>query len=247
MTAGGTRPLTLSGLPAPLELRESARARRMTLRLDAARGLIQVVVPAGLDEAEAIRFVGRHAGWIRARLAALPPARPFVNGARIPVLGTDHVIRHDSAWRGPGCRHQGEIRVGGQPEHLARRVRDLLTAEARRLLAERSRIMAEALETRVRGITVRDTRSRWGSCSATGSLSFSWRLILTPEPVLSYVVAHEVAHLREMNHSPRFWALVARLIPDAAPSRAWLRRHGAELLRFGQSPGPAPTRFRPEG
>jgi predicted metal-dependent hydrolase len=240
MPAQRPRPLAISGLPVPLELRESARARRMTLRVDAARGLIQVVVPAGLAEAEALCFVGRNAGWIRARLAALPPARPFIDGARVPVLGAEHVIRHDPLWRGPGCRAGGEIRVGGQPEHLARRVRDLLRAEASRLLAERARVMADALGTRVRGLTVRDTRSRWGSCSATGSLSFSWRLILTPESVLSYVVAHEVAHLKEMNHSPRFWALVARLVPDAAPSRAWLRRHGAELLRFGQLAGPTP-------
>ncbi len=205
----------------------------MTLRVDPARGLIQVVVPAGLAEAEAIRFVNRHAGWIQARLAALPAARPFIDGARVPVLGIDHVIRHDPTWRGPGRRHEGEIRVGGTPESLARRVRDLLTAEARRVLGERARTMAETLGTRVRGLTLRDTRSRWGSCSATGRLSFSWRLILTPESVLTYVVAHEVAHLKEMNHSSRFWAQVARLVPDATPSRAWLRRHGAELLRFG--------------
>ncbi len=209
----------------------------MTLRVDPARGLIQVVVPAGLDEAEAIRFVGRHAGWIRSRLAALPAARPFIDGARVPVLGLDHVIRHDPAWRGPGRRLDGEIRVGGGPEHLPRRVRDLLVAEARQVLTDRARHMAETLGARIRGITLRDTRSRWGSCSSAGGLSFSWRLILTPDPVLTYVVAHEVAHLQELNHSPRFWALVTRLVPDAALSRAWLRRHGAELLRIGLSDG----------
>ncbi len=227
------RPLVLSGLPAPLELRESPRARRMTLRLDPARGVVQVVVPAGLAEAEAVRFVNRHTDWVRARLEALPPQRPFVEGTSIPVLGADHVIRHDPARRGLGVCGDGEIRVGGAPEHLARRVRDVLVSEARRLLAERARSMAEILGTRVQGIAIRDTRSRWGSCSATGRLSFSWRLILTPEPVLNYVVAHEVAHLKEMNHSPRFWAQVTRLVADAPSHRAWLRRHGSALLRVG--------------
>ncbi len=228
-----SRPFAVRGLSAPLELRESVRTRRLTLRLDPGRGLIQVVVPAGSDEADVIRFVNRHTGWIEARLAALPPARPFLEGASIPVLGAPHTIRHDPGCRGAGQRSNGEIRVGGAPEHLPRRVRDLLVAESRRVLSERARVMADSLGTQVRGIAVRDTRSRWGSCSSKGRLSFSWRLILTPEPVLNYVVAHEVAHLHEMNHSSRFWTLVGRLVPDAAPSRAWLRSHGAELLRLG--------------
>ena len=233
MTARLSRPLVVQGLSAPLELRESARARRMTLRVDTARGLIQVVVPPGLSESEAARFVGRHAGWVRARLAALPPVRPFLDGGRVPVLGEDHVIRHDPSCRGLGRRAHGELAVGGRPEHLSRRIRDLLTAEARRLLGERAHEMAARLGIRIKGITVRDTHSRWGSCSAAGRLMFSWRLILMPEPVFNYVIAHEVAHLGEMNHSPRFWAIVARLVPDAAAARSWLRRHGGEMLRYG--------------
>ena len=227
------RPLFITGLPNPLELRESLRARRMTLRLDSARGIIQVVVPAGLAEYEAVSFVSRNTGWIRNRLAKLPPLRPFEDGALVSVLGKEHVLRHDPACRGAGQRIDGEIRVGGQAEHMARRVRDVLTIEARRLLAEKARVMAEMLGAKVQAITVRDTRTRWGSCSASGRLSFSWRLILTPEPVFAYVVAHEVAHLFEMNHSPRFWALVTQLDNNADHHRAWLRRHGAELLRHG--------------
>ena len=235
MPAKAPRPrlLTVTGLPAPLELRESLRARRMTLRLDPARGLVQVVVPAGLAEAEAVRFAGRHVGWVKARLAKLPPAQPFAEGAHISVLGRDHIIRHEAFTRGIGVREGGEIRVGGPIEHLPRRVRALLIAEARLLLAERARSLAALLGAKVRAVTVRDTRSRWGSCSSTGRLSFSWRLMLTPEPIFHYVVAHEVAHLCEMNHSPRFWALVARLSPEASSGRVWLRAHGPALLRVG--------------
>ncbi len=227
------RALAVAGLPVPLELRESARARRMTLRVDAGRGLIQVVIPVGVSEVEALRFVGRHDGWVRARLAALPPELPFSDGAIVPFLGTDHVIRHMPDLRGATRRENGAILVGGQPEHVARRVRDFLMAEAKRELAERSRAKAAQIGARVAAVTVRDTRSRWGSCSATGRLSFSWRLILTPEAVLDYVVGHEVAHLREMNHSPRFWALCAQLTADVKAPRAWLKANGARLLRYG--------------
>ncbi len=231
--AKSPRALAVAGLPVPLELRESARSRRMTLRVDAARGLIQVVIPVGVAEEEALRFVGRHDGWVRARLAALPPQLPFADGATVPYMGVDHVVRHDPDLRGGTRREGGAILVGGQAEHVARRVRDFLLSEARRELAERSRAKAALIGARVAAVTVRDTKSRWGSCSATGRLSYSWRLILTPEPVLDYVVGHEVAHLREMNHSPRFWALCASLVPDVAGPRNWLKTNGARLLRYG--------------
>lgn len=227
------RALAIAGLPVPLELRESARARRMTLRVDAGRGLIQVVIPVGVPEAEALRFVGRHDGWVRARMAALPPQLPFDDGTIVPFLGEDHVIRHQPDLRGATRREDGAILVGGRAEHVARRVRDFLMAEARRELAERARAKAALIGARVAAVTVRDTRSRWGSCSATGRLSFSWRLILTPDSVLDYVVGHEVAHLKEMNHSPRFWALCARLTGDVETPRAWLKTNGARLLRYG--------------
>lgn len=235
--ARSPRALEVAGLSAPLELRESARATRMTLRVDAGRGLVQVVIPVGVSEADALRFVGRHDGWLRARLAAMPPQLLFTDGAVVPFLGIDHVIRHVSGLTGATRREDGAILVGGRPEHVPRRVRDFLMAEARRELAVRARAKAATIGARVAAVTVRDTRSRWGSCSATGRLSFSWRLILTPEPVLDYVVGHEVAHLKEMNHSARFWALCARLTaeinPDVAVPRAWLKANGTRLLRYG--------------
>jgi predicted metal-dependent hydrolase len=237
MTGDGTarsRPLLVSGLPASaLELRESPRATRLTLRVDAARDVIQVVVPRGVGEAEAVRFVSRHTDWILSRLAAMPPRLPFEDGAVIPFLGADRVIRHDPSLRGGTRMEAGEIRVGGRPEFLARRVRDFLKAEARGELAVRARAKAELIGAKVAGISVRDTRSRWGSCSTDGHLSFSWRLILTPDAVFDYVVAHEIAHLREMNHGSRFWRLTAQLTADVEGPRAWLKANGARLLRYG--------------
>lgn len=232
-TSKGPRALAIAGLPVPLELRESARTRRLTLRVDAGRGLIQVVVPSGISETEVHRFIHRHDGWLRARLDALPPRLPFVDGARVPVLGSEHVIRHVPDLRGGTRREDGVLLVGGRAEHLERRVHDHLIGEARRELAERARAKAALIGKRVAAVTVRDTRSRWGSCAASGRLSFSWRLILTPEAVLDYVVAHEVAHLVEMNHSARFWAVCAGLTAEVKGPRAWLKANGARLLRYG--------------
>jgi predicted metal-dependent hydrolase len=152
----------------------------------------------------------------------------------VPVLGVVHRIRrdHDRA-AAPVRIVDGEILVRGDPAHLARRVRDHLIALAGAEIASRARRLAAQIGRDVARVTLRDTRSRWGSCSARGNLSFSWRLIFAPEPVLDYVVAHEVAHLVEMNHGQRFWKLVADLVPDNAGPRAWLKRHRTRLLSYG--------------
>ncbi len=231
------RPLEIAGLPVPLELRESARATRMTLKVDPGRGLIQVVIPVGVSERDARSFVGRHDGWLRARIAALPPSLPFTDGAVVPIRGVDHSVRWVADLRGPTRIEDGALLVGGQPDHTPRRVRDFLVNEAKREIGARARVKAALIGARIAAITLRDTKSRWGSCSSTGRLSFSWRLILAPDSVLDYVVGHEVAHLQEMNHSPRFWALCARLTaelnPDVDTPRGWLKTNGARLLRYG--------------
>lgn len=231
------RALTMAEVPVPVEVRASARARRMSLRVDAARNLVQVVVPPGIGDGDVMRFVGRHLDWVHKRLGAIPTRQPFIDGAVIPVLGVAHTIRHDPARRGArvarGEDGRWEIRVGGEPEFLDRRVETYLKDQAKRLLAARAREKAARIGAVVAGVTVRDTRSRWGSCSSTGRLSFSWRLIFTPEPVFDYVVAHEVAHLKEMNHSARFWSLCARLTAEVEGPRDWLRANGAKLHRYG--------------
>lgn len=232
-----SRALEIFGLPAPLELRESARATRMTLKVDPGRDLIQVVIPVGVSERDARSFIGRHLVWLRARMAALPPPLPFTDGAVIPVRGIDHTVRWVADLRGPTRIEDGAILVGGLPDHTARRVRDFLVNEAKREIGARARVKAALIGARIAAITLRDTKSRWGSCSSTGRLSFSWRLILAPDSVLDYVVGHEVAHLQEMNHSPQFWALCARLTaelnPDVDTPRGWLKANGARLLRYG--------------
>jgi hypothetical protein len=218
---------------APLRIRHSARARRVALSIDAASGMVELVVPEGVALARAMAFLEGKRGWVAARLAALPGRIPFYDGAEVPLLGVTHPIRYLGPGRGAVVVAEGEIRVHGPAEHVARRVRDHLAATARQILAARARRLAERIGRKVVRVTVRDTRSRWGSCTHDGKLSFSWRLILAPEPVLDYVVAHEVAHLLHMNHGPRFWRVVEQLVPDWQRHRAWLAHHRAELLRYG--------------
>jgi hypothetical protein len=222
-------------VPAPISIRVNPRARRIALRINAVERKVELVLPPGVPPSQGLRFAQSKRGWIAARLEALPAPVPFVEGAIVPLLGVPHRIRRelDSA-APPVAIVDGEIRVRGESAHLGRRVRDFLAATARRELARRARPLAARIGRDIAQITVRDTRSRWGSCSGKGNLSFSWRLIFAPEPVIDHVVAHEVAHLAEMNHGPRFWRLVESLSPGSAASRAWLKRHRSRLLSYGR-------------
>lgn len=233
LAAIGSRAAALD-LGAPLAIRVSPRARRVGLRVDTAERRVELVLPRGVSPELGLRLLREKRGWVAARLDALPRRVPFAEGARVPVLGVPHrICRSLDPAAAPVTIADGEIRVRGDPLHLARRVREHLAVLARTELARRARPLALSIGRRVVRVGVRDTKSRWGSCSASGNLSFSWRLILAPEEVVDYVVAHEVAHLAEMNHGRRFWRLVERLAPGYARPRAWLDRHRAELLAYG--------------
>ena len=221
----------------PVELRRHPRARRISLRISKDGDGIVLVLPQRTPIREALDFAENNGSWVLSRLEAAPPRVPFAPGAVIPLLGVDHRIEHDPAarrgvWRGV---RQGEaiIRVSGAPEFLPRRLGDFLKREARREIAGRAREKAARVERRIGRISLRDTRSRWGSCSSNGDMNFSWRLILTPEVVLDYVVAHEVAHLVELNHSRRFWRLADSLSSDMAAAKTWLNREGGQVHRYG--------------
>ena len=222
-------------LPIPLELRRSRRATRISLRIDMARSRIVLVTPHRVARSHALAFLGRQEDWLRARLTQLPASLPFADGAIVPILGIPHrVVGDASRLRGVIKRDDGILTVPGAPEHLARRLTDYLKAEARREITARARIKAAATGRNFTALTLRDTRSRWGSCNSAGRLAFSWRLILAPEFVLDYVVAHEAAHLIEMNHGPDFWTLCASLTAsDPKAARAWLKTHGAALHAYG--------------
>lgn len=225
--------LEIDGRTLSVSVKVHPRARRMTLRVDRGRGQVSLTLPPGVAMEEGLRFVSRQRRWLRMRLAELPERIPFADGTVLPILGEDHVIRHCPEERCAVRREAGAIRVSGRREHMARRVTDFLKAEARREIVPRVHAFAKEVGRPPGRIMLRDTRSRWGSCSAQGHLNFSWRLIFAPEPVLDYVVAHEVAHLRHLNHGPQFWALVGELVDDVSDRRRWLREQGARLLRYG--------------
>jgi predicted metal-dependent hydrolase len=225
--------IDLDGRSVAVVVRRSALAARMSLRLDAMSDAVVLVMPPGVPEREGLRFVAAHRDWIVRRLAALPPRIAFAPGAELPVLGEAHVIEARPEARRGVWAEDGRLNVSGRPEHLPRRVLDWLKRRAEQEVAARAFPMAESVERRIAGVVVRDQRSRWGSCTADGRLAFSWRLVLAPAPVLTYVVAHEVAHLVELNHSPAFWRVVRRLMPDMAAPRHWLKLNGAALHRYG--------------
>jgi hypothetical protein len=224
-----------SGGEIALRLRPHPRARRLALRIDATGDTVELVVPRRGSQNDALRFLEANRPWVEKRLAALPPRTVFADGAIIPVLDVPHLVRHVGKTRGKGpvWIDAREIHVTGDPAFLARRLRDFLRDFAKRELTRRTEALAASIGRKVKRVSVRDTTTRWGSCARTGNLSFSWRLIFAPETVLDYVVAHEVAHLVEMNHGVRFWRLVARLHPDPKPQRLWLNRNRARLLRIG--------------
>ncbi|HXW27412.1 MAG TPA: SprT family zinc-dependent metalloprotease, partial [Xanthobacteraceae bacterium] len=198
--------------------------------------LLTMPLRGSLKEARA--FAQKHGGWIAARLRRLPQAAPFVPGAALPLRGATHRIEHRPHARGAVWTEIGDngalmLCVAGDRAHLARRVGDYLKRAAKSDLQAACRRYAADLGVAVKRVSVRDQTSRWGSCSTTGVLSFSWRLILAPPFVLDYLAAHEVAHLVEMNHSRRFWRLLARLCPTMPRAKAWLDAHGADLHRYG--------------
>jgi hypothetical protein len=287
-----------------LRVRRNARARNLILRLDDHTGGAVVTIPARTPIREAIHMAERKAGWIAAQLKRRPAPVPFVDGAQILFQGVEHTVCHRAGRRGIVCEN-GEIIVSGREEHLARRLKDWLKAQAKAEIAalvvkksqrlegappqnetagsgdgwsdgSSDRISASpfapqpgphpssaphpstagggwgglALAALFAGgpgttsrpsrkrlrpgrITVRDTRSRWGSCAADGQLNFSWRLILAPPYVLDYVVAHELAHLVHRDHSPAFWALADHLTDHLSAAKAWLNAHGKTLHRYG--------------
>jgi predicted metal-dependent hydrolase len=221
-----------SGL-ARVEWRRSSRARRVSLRIDPAGGAVVVTLPIRATRKAGMALLMGHADWVSDRLAALPEAVVFSDGATVPICGVPHRIRHAPGARGGAFLLDQELHVAGAPEFLARRVRDFLRHEARRRLGALAVAKAGLIGAAPRRVTIKDTSSRWGSCAPDRSVALSWRLVMAPSFVQDYVVAHEVAHLRHMNHGRTFWALVDELTPHTKAAIPWLRAEGARLLRIG--------------
>lgn len=236
MTARGTgasAPAEVIRLDDPellVRLHRSSRARRFTLSLRDGREA-RLTAPSHAPHAETVRFLDRHRGWLREALERVPRGQTVAPGATIPVDGQP--LRLETGPRGLRvCRIEGGALLLPPGRMAGPAVSAFLALRARDTLVPAAQRAAERLGRTARRISFRDTRSRWGSCTADGDLMFSWRLAMAPEAVRDYVAVHEAAHLVEMNHGPRFWALVADLRPDWRHQRAWLRREGPGLHRF---------------
>jgi predicted metal-dependent hydrolase len=243
-----------------VELRRSPRAKRFSLKVSHTERAAILTLPNRGRVEDANAFLARHADWLRRQIERLPEPIPFADGAVLPVRGQLHRIKFAGPQRysrvvwveedaaPAGASDQNDLRnlsclrpdaclpnlfVTGGKEHAPRRFHDWLRSEVRKDLAVCVEKHAKALVCNPKRITIRDQATRWGSCSTSGTLSFSWRLIFAPPFVLDYVAAHEVAHLREMNHGPRFWRLLRDAMPGMQKARIWLKTHGAELHRFG--------------
>lgn len=227
------RSVAVSGRTLPLEITEHPRARRITLRIEPGGRGLKLTVPRGLPAREIDAFMLRQQGWLMTRLARYPNEGGLRDGVVIAIRGVDHRIAMSGRLRGltRTIDRDGEavLEVGGAPEHLGRRVADHLKREARRDLEAAVARHTATIGRRAALIRIKDTRSRWGSCSSDGNLAFSWRIAMAPPMVIDYLAAHEVAHLVEMNHGPRFWALCERLCPQMAGAKAWLKQNGNRL------------------
>jgi predicted metal-dependent hydrolase len=262
---GETIEVKIRGLEIPMLLRRSVRARRFSLQVSEARRGAVLTMPAYSSFAEADEFLSRHLDWLKERVACLPEPVPFTDGAVVPLRGLAHVLRFEGSVR----RRRGvvwveepddakiapawpagarvakkrlpRLHVSGEEDHAPRRLLDWLKRQAHLDLKFRVDLHARRLNLKPKRIFVRDQTTRWGSCSTTGALSFSWRLVLAPPFVLDYLAAHEVAHLAHMNHGPRFWALVARTMPRHEEARNWLHKHGSSLHAYGADGMPQPS------
>lgn len=222
--------------PAPLVVRRMAQARAMRLRVDPRDGTVRLTLPARAAIGPAIAWVESKRGWIEAQQAAIPKPVAIGPGAVIPY--EDGAVRIDWSADGPRAPQRVDDRLilGGPEELIARRVLRWLARQALVMLDAETRAYARAAGVTIGRVAIGDARSRWGSCSSSGDIRYSWRLILAPPDVRRATVAHEVAHRLHMDHSPAFHAAVARLYGrDPGPERAWLRQHGAVIQGFGRS------------
>lgn len=221
-----------------IAVKRVGQARRFTLKVRAATLDAVITMPARGSMRAARDFATRHAEWVGDRLDRLPRKVPFEVGSTVPLRGVEAtVVRRPSlraaAWIEGDGGPRPLICVSGTPDQQRARVLDLLRREARRDFEAAVDRHAAAVGKSVASVNLRDTRSRWGSCTARGALNFSWRLVMAPPFVLDYLAAHEVAHLVHMDHSPAYWAVAGRLAPDLAAAEAWLKANGAGLHRFG--------------
>lgn len=216
----------------PLVIKRHKLAKRICLRYDPTGHSINLTLPRHARMSEGLHFLTLKTQWLMTTLQEMPIKKQIKPGVVIPLFGERVRIKHDESLRCAWKLEDDVLTVSGKREHFERRVMDAIRKMAKKHITDLAHYQSRRIGRVVRRVSVRDTRSRWGSCSSVGNLSFSWRLIFAPYEVFEYVVAHEVSHLRHMNHGERFWQLCEFLCPNYEVAKEWLRVHGKELYRF---------------
>lgn len=225
--------ILIDGVAMPVRVRRSARARAYKLTIDGLRGELRLSLPARANLKRALGWAQGHEDWVRAQMAVTPAVTLLGDGATFPLEGREVRI----CWIAGATRtirlEDDRLILGGAAESVGARVLRWLRTRAKAVLEAETLAMAQDHGLIVASVGTGDTRSRWGSCTSTGAIRYSWRLILAPAWVRRSTVAHELAHLLHMDHSPAFHAAHARIYgEDPRPARAWLKAHGAGLHRY---------------
>ncbi len=217
--------------PFDVKVKKTSVAKKMVLRIDVKNHCANLSVPKYCLRKQALKFLQENEVWIINTLANLPKLSKFADGDEISVFGKIYKIYHENKHK--GTRFEGDLlKVGGDKVFLHRRIKDFLKKEAVDKLAEISIKTAEKIGVKIASVTVKDTKSRWGSCSTKGNINYNWRIVLAPKKVIDYLVCHEVSHLKHPNHSTAFWNMVESLCPSYKDSRNWLKTHGKELYKY---------------
>lgn len=223
-------------IPSFVKVKKSSRARRMALRLDAKERVFHLVLPRGMSVKSAQPFIEEHERWMREKLRDLPRPVSFQHGEVLPIFGrnrTIRIIKRKTLKTTDVILKHNEILVVTHLDDPTQKIKRALAKWAKERLTELSHEKAAEMGGTIKSIHVRDTKSRWGSCAEDGGLSYSWRLIFAPNEALDYVVAHEVAHLRHMNHGRHFWNLCRALSDDFLEGQYWMQNYGQDLMRYG--------------
>jgi predicted metal-dependent hydrolase len=215
----------------PLKVNTSLKLRRLSLRIDHKKRLVILSIPKFYSKKKAIEFLNEHLDWIEEKLSELPAQKDFEDGEKISLFGQQILICHDLNFGAPKLINN-TLYVGGDKEFLHRRVKDYIKREAKKQFFEKSKFFADKLGKKLEGVTIKDTKSRWGSCSTLNHINYNWRIALAPTETIDYLMAHEVSHLAHQDHSPAFWQTVDSLNQNAYAGKKWLEKHGNELYLY---------------
>ncbi len=216
-----------------LIIRHSRKARHILIRIDDRTGHVLLVLPMQAELPTGLAFVKSKTRWIQNQLEKIPSIIPFNPGVTLPIYGRDITFNRLVDPTQKLSNTENSVYLQSTNQSFTDDVSSWLKLKARHIITSHAEILAQEIEKPFTKLRISDPVSRWGSCSASGRLSFSWRLILSPPEVLHYVVAHEICHLKEMNHGPKFWVLVASLCKDHKVYRNWLKKNGSVLRRYG--------------